>query len=316
MTALDALSGLFLSPTPLDVSFASPDPTGTLAADVAGVAQTAGLGTGAFGIVAAGNNAILINYSDQIVARVPLRPNAIPADEILRGAATAFAGGAPITPPASGTVHWLPDGRPVTFWVLGAPVEPSLRDVGQALARLHAVEPTRLSDWRLRDWQSKYEERIVVARSIGLPVGIADQMQAACDGSFDEANRCWQPDDPRVIVHGDPFPSNLVRVGGRLAFCDLDSLGIGPPEADLAVIEVVSRRFLGDASWQQCLDGYGRQYDSERLRVIGAVREVGLITWMALMWVRQPDQQARAMVELLHRLDTLTTSPTERWNAI
>ena len=213
-------------------------------------------------------------------------------------------------------MHRLPDGRPVTFWVLGAPVEPSLRDVGQALARLHVVEPTRLSDWRLRDWQSKYEERIVVARSIGLPVGIADQMQAACDGSFDEANRCWRPDDPRVIVHGDPFPSNLVRVGERLAFCDLDSLGIGPPEADLAVIEVVSRRFLGNASWQHCLDGYGLPYDSERLRVIGAVREVGLITWMALMWARQPGQQARAMMELLHRLDTLATSPTERWNAI
>jgi spectinomycin phosphotransferase len=41
--------------------------------------------------------------------------------------------------------------------------------------------------------------------------------------------------DP-VITHGEPHPANLMSVNGRLVLIDWDTVGLGPPERDLALI--------------------------------------------------------------------------------
>jgi len=47
-----------------------------------------------------------------------------------------------------------------------------------------------------------------------------------------------------VITHGEPHPANLMSAGGRLVLIDWDTIGLGPPERDLALI-ATGREDLG-----------------------------------------------------------------------
>jgi spectinomycin phosphotransferase len=64
-----------------------------------------------------------------------------------------------------------------------------------------------------------------------------------------------------VITHGEPHPANLMSVSGRLVLIDWDTVGLGPPERDLALI----------GTGIEDLDGYqqatGRQVDPAVLRL-------------------------------------------------
>jgi hypothetical protein len=135
------------------------------------------------------------------------------------------------------------EGRPVTVWPYGAPVDAG--DPGAApweeaavlLARLHAVPPDALPG-PLPPMRGPAKAAAAVARLDGLP-------RSAAVGTVRRAWRllpAWatggEPyEGPRALCHGDWHLGQLVRhpaPGGRWLLIDVDDLGAGDPAWDLA----------------------------------------------------------------------------------
>ena len=96
--------------------------------------------------------------------------------------------------------------------------------------------------------------------------------------------------DP-VITHGEPHPANLMSVSGRLVLIDWDTVGLGPPERDLALIATGSED-LG--RYQQAT---GRQLDP------------AVLTFYRLRWYLDDLASAIRLFRNRHR----DTRDTRRW---
>ncbi len=129
------------------------------------------------------------------------------------------------------------DGRLVTFWPAGRPVDPEdpdaapWEDGGRLLARLHAVPvtghlppaggPGRVAEAiaRLDRVDGGAEGAVVRAAYLGLPT---------------EEYGPAEPERSRGLTHGDWHLGQMVRHDGRWSLIDVDDLGIGDPAWDLA----------------------------------------------------------------------------------
>jgi spectinomycin phosphotransferase len=75
---------------------------------------------------------------------------------------------------------------------------------------------------------SQAAHRMAAARAAGIARITAgfDRLADATAGARSDA----------VITHGEPHPANLMSVDGRLALIDWDTVGLAPPERDVALI--------------------------------------------------------------------------------
>jgi spectinomycin phosphotransferase len=96
--------------------------------------------------------------------------------------------------------------------------------------------------------------------------------------------------DP-VITHGEPHPGNLMSVSGRLVLIDWDTVGLGPPERDLALI----------ATGPEDLDCYQR--------ATGRQPDPAVLTLYRLRWYLDDLASAVRMFRNHHR----ETRDTRRW---
>ena len=79
----------------------------------------------------------------------------------------------------------------------------------------------------------------------------------------------------KVVLHGDPYASNVVRRrDGHLALIDFDLLTTGPPEVDLSAVLMQYKRYDGlPRVLERITNAYGAAVDEQLLAHIFAADE-------------------------------------------
>ena len=236
-----------------------------------------------------GEHLVVADRDKGLVAR--LRPadeaSAGAASRNLRAISAAADAGAPVLSPAWPepllVTHNARDWT-ATLWPLAADRLVTYDEMADCLRRFHDADPPDgLTGWlelcygqvrdharSLRTLQPAPSEGVVEAC-----VSLADQsmsrLEALVEGS------------PRVLVHGDSHPANMLEWNGRVVACDLDRLSVGPPEADLVIPLSHSRTYPGadpDAG-ENLVRAYRRPVNRELLDAAtdarGVYKTVGLV---------------------------------------
>ena len=195
-------------------------------------------------VLSARGNAIVHLAPAPVVARVSTLTawtRRDPAEWLAREvavAATAAAWGGPVVPPTD-LAHPGPHraaGLALTLWrhVTVAPERPSARDAGAALAALHEAV-------------AHHEEPLPVLTAVYdvIDEGLAAlERHGRSDAGLMAALRRAQadvlgdlpPTAATMVLHGDAHPGNLLRVGDRWLWTDLEEACAGPRAWDLAVL--------------------------------------------------------------------------------
>jgi hypothetical protein len=176
----------------------------------------------------------------------------------------------PVSPPVSpsGCVHCGRAGRAggvvlaVEAYERLSPVGAvSAREVGVALAGLHATDPAVLPPpagaERLRP-----QVRLAVSRA-RLGGVLADRHGPWFDGACvvaealdDAVERCGSLGGPVRLVHTDASPDNLLSTATGPAWVDWEYAGAGPPALDVALAAGDRWRFAGPDAAAELLAGY------------------------------------------------------------
>ncbi|HZG03112.1 MAG TPA: aminoglycoside phosphotransferase family protein [Streptomyces sp.] len=185
----------------------------------------------------------------------------------LAGAGPAAPGRGPA--PERPLLDTLPDGRPVSLWPYGAPVDPDApgaapwEAAGELVARLHAV-PTAALPGPLPPMRGPAN----VARALELMrrgarrTAAARAVEAAWSTLAARARGTAPPPRAGVLCHGDFHLGQLVRhpaPGGPWRLIDVDDLGLGDPAWDLARPAAwFATGLLPSAAFGRFLDAYRR----------------------------------------------------------
>ncbi|CAL9374527.1 hypothetical protein SUDANB106_00936 [Streptomyces sp. enrichment culture] len=195
-----------------------------------------------------------------LLSRVLLAPLPVTADP---------PGGAPEAGrgPEGRLLDTLPDGRPVSLWPYGTPVDPGAPDaapweaVGVLLARLHAVPPAALpGPLPPMRGPAKAARALEVLRRTVRRTAAVRAVEAAW-----ARLPAWTRDEappPRAdaLCHGDLHLGQLVRhpaPDGPWRLIDVDDLGLGDPAWDLARPAAwFATGLLAPADFGRLLDAY------------------------------------------------------------
>lgn len=194
----------------------------------------------------------------------------------------------------------------------------ALRDWGRLLRRVHRVRPRghgalpnaeRAPGLLEAYLEADLGERLLPAVRQTWPGGV-DVLEALMDAVPAVASRAGAP----VLLHGDPHQGNvLCRMEGTRIRCsgviDLEAAWSGPPEADVAVAELIHGPLFRPlpAGWTaEFRSGYGEVLDAAALAFYRAVHLANLGYHAALTGLHGHAadllQAARAAVEEFRRL--------------
>jgi aminoglycoside phosphotransferase (APT) family kinase protein len=165
----------------------------------------------------------------------------------------------PLSPQATSV-----DGRPVTLWPHGSPVDPAApehapwEEAGTLLARLHQVDTAALT-FRLPPMRGPVKAALAIARlrAAAPHPGAVPVLRAWA--ALPAWARAEVPQPPgRQLCHGDLHLGQLVRLpSGAWRLIDVDDMGIGVPAWDLArPAASFACGLLGAAEWTRFLDAY------------------------------------------------------------
>jgi aminoglycoside phosphotransferase len=194
----------------------------------------------------------------------------------------------------------LVDGYVVSFWeYLADSRSADLVTLARCLRRLHAVPPAPFLH-RLEPF-TRFEQRLDAGAAL-----------TAADLSFltelrDELAEQWASASfelGETVIHGDAHMDNLLQTAdGRLAFVDLETVAIGPPEWDLTLTALYYEcGWFSANQYDTFVEAYG--YDvrsSAAWPVLRGIRMLRMTTWLAQS---AADHREREM-QLRHRLNTL-----------
>lgn len=205
----------------------------------------------------------------------------------------------------------LVDGYVVSFWeyLLDA-ASADLVTLARCLKQLHAVSPPDNGLLAQVDPFTRFDDRLVGG------VTLSKEDRAFLTEYREELATQWERSSFELgvsVVHGDAHMDNLLLTGeGRLAFVDLETVAIGPPEWDLTLTALYYEcGWFSAGDYNDFADAYG--YDVRRSRawpVLRGIRMLRMITWLAQSAGDHRDREA----QLRHRIATLRdgTAP-EGW---
>ena len=264
-----------------------------------------------FRLLRLGTNVVLASGDDKVVARVPHTIDRTPdwLVEHLHIVESLARQGVPLLPPLCGA-QILSDGQAVTFWPMGTARPPmTLVTLTDLLAQCHAHAPIALLEpWNPLSFHfGRWHELVPRMNARGVPRSIQDELGERLLGQVDALSTAWEAalsvGHPMVLIHGDPYPGNVVRSrNGELLLIDLDFIAIGPPEVDLAALLHYYRRtkplpFAAERILSRCK----LAVDTTLLNLINNANETITCAWLACLWGITPG----ADDELLRRMDDL-----------
>ena len=280
-----------------------------LTSEVSGAAQSLGFSAGSYEIVRIGTNIVLCDRQHRLVARVTSADPSLDAlNEWLCTVRRIARSGAPILAPLHQDAIQINTHQCATFWPL-ADDSPlcNNEDLASLLSRFHSI---RLHP-EDRPWSylARCKARLTKISESSMTDSIIQRLHELADSELMSFDLREYPNP--VLVHGDAHPSNVVSFRERLLFIDLDNVGSGPREIDLAPYAVSCRRFpTPQKSWSTFRYEYNEDLDDDLLARLIRIRELTMIIWLASLWTSRPDAQ----VELSHRLDTLNGH--DHWTAM
>jgi len=181
----------------------------------------------------------------------------------------------PVVPVAVG-------GYVVSFWEFLADGRPAdLVTLARCLRTLHAIPLPAGSLLSPVDPFSRFEERLAA----GSALSAADR--AFLGDLRDRLAEQWNRASfelGKTVVHGDAHMDNLLQsAGGRIAFVDLETMAIGPPEWDLTLTALYYEcAWFSLNQYLDFVDAYG--YDvrvSAAWPVLRGIRMLRMTTWLA-----------------------------------
>ncbi|WP_168929289.1 phosphotransferase [Nocardioides sp. GY 10113] len=267
-------------------------------------------------LVRRGSAAVFRAPVERVILRVHHIDDLPAVDAALHLASQLAEAGAPVVPPAR-PASVRADRFVATAWPLGQPVSDDGADdaaaLGRTLAGLHAVVPP--VDLPAPGVADRIRRRLKELDPT-IPGEISGSLHAHAEAALDLlAGLPLNAAAGAVVLHGDAWPGNLVRLDGEHRMIDLDDLCIGPPELDLAPSLVTYRRFHRDSDrWEAFVDGYAGNPDWVLAGQLAVVRESQMNTWLASLW----STSAVARDELRHRVLTWDVDPSQQrpWRTI
>jgi aminoglycoside phosphotransferase (APT) family kinase protein len=194
------------------------------------------------------------------------------------------------------------DGCVVSFWEYLADARSAdLVTLASCLRRLHAVPRRHASLLTRVEPFAYFDERLAAAPTLGeadraFLTELRDKLAAEwARATFDLGD---------AVIHGDAHMDNLMKAAdGRLAFIDLETVCIGPPEWDLTLTALYheSGWFSAD-EYAGFVGAYG--YDvrhSAAWPVLRSIRMLRMTTWLAQSAGDYPERED----QLRHRIATL-----------
>jgi Ser/Thr protein kinase RdoA (MazF antagonist) len=221
----------------------------------------------------------------------------------LEFARLAASYGVPVVAPADG-VAVRPVGTragPVTFWPLLRLLSRELanwRWLGSALAALHRVplpsrppggwNPVGLIMARVVAYAQANDADPAVAAAFRVAV---EQVQIELNGL----------EVPRVLIHGDATPGNVVVTARGSLLVDFDLAGVGPAAWDVTGVVVWHRRFNKPAAdLERLVDAYGADLrESPNFVVLYRLREI-LDASFALQHWRSNERELRVRLRAVN----------------
>ena len=276
-----------------------------------------GLTAAGFRLLRLGTQIVWGSIDNQVVARVSYmidRPLQRWSAE-LRIVESLAQRGAPLLTPLC-DAQPLADGRVATFWPMSDPVPGvGLEDVVGLVSQCHAVELLAgLEPWDATvSYLTRWRDRVPHLAARGVPTGVRDLVSERLHERVSALAAYCAPRQRafrRVVLHGDPYASNVVRRGdGRLVLIDFDLLATGPPEVDLSAVLMQYKRYDGlPRVLARITDAYGVAVDEQLLGHIAAADEAISNAWLACLWGVNPAAEA----ELMHRIRT-SDDPDSVW---
>jgi aminoglycoside phosphotransferase (APT) family kinase protein len=252
-----------------------------------------------------------------IVARAMARTALMrrdPAAWLAREAATAaaIAGiGAPVVSPVRShdPGPYLEDGIAVSLWTFVAPGNARARTAHEAvetLVALHEIDPRHV-DIPIPVLTPVHEaipESLTALAALAVTGTVnSDVLRRLLRHVESVVRRLEGAGGRAVILHGDPHPGNLVHDGCHWRWLDLESVCLGPPEWDLAVL-YQSNRLAGPEMLRRYGELRGMPAPSlDELAPFLHAKQLDATVWAVGMAHFYPDQYATLAMERLGRLE-------------
>jgi Ser/Thr protein kinase RdoA (MazF antagonist) len=169
--------------------------------------------------------------------------------------------------------------------------EPTLRRIGRALGRLHAVGRARVFAHRpsisIETLGTASRARLLADGWI--PAHLEQAFRTLTADLIAHAESAWQRagDIAFIRLHGDCHPGNILWRDGP-HFVDLDDCRAGPAVQDLWML-VSGERAERERQWAWLLDEYAMfsDFDARELQLVEALRALRMIhyqDWLARRW--------------------------------
>lgn len=197
-------------------------------------------------------------------------------------------------------------GLVISFWehesVVAERAEP--RAAGTTLAEAHRLLRSYPKD-ALPAWGGVEEARQVFARARDRSA-FAPAELARLERAWERAERVVEDAPARTAslqaVHGDAHIGNVLGTERGAVWTDWEDAFFGPVEWDVACLRSKADLFGEEReAIAAMLEAYGDAYDAELARELGLVRNVQVISWLAVFAERQPELlgRMRARIERL-----------------
>lgn len=198
-----------------------------------------------------------------------------------------------------------------TVWPQGRTPPDPLRNLGRALAALHAVDDVELPRRpaarnllraRLRELSGVGVDEFVLSELMGIAAVLPEETSWHGDGN--------------AVVHGDAHTGNIIWFEGKILFLDTSTVGKGEPRSDMVPAWCAARRGQrGWEAWEEFRDGYGPGAadlrDWEHLDEAILERELLTTIFLAEQWQTRPWVRD----EIVTRLRTWESPERgDRWN--